>query len=34
MAEDIADLPVGIAGKHEVIFGNMQEIYDFHNKYV
>ena len=25
-------LPQGIAGRHETIFGNMKEIYDFHNK--
>jgi len=25
-------MPTGIQNKHKVIFGNMQEIYEFHNK--
>ncbi|XP_067120464.1 LOW QUALITY PROTEIN: triple functional domain protein-like [Centruroides vittatus] len=25
------DIPIGIAGKHNILFGNMEEIYDFHN---
>ena len=28
------EIPGGIAGKEETIFGNMREIYEFHNKYV
>ena len=28
------ELPAGISGKHNIIFGNLQEIYDFHNKWV
>lgn len=28
------DIPSGIANKEHIIFGNIQEIYDFHNKYV
>lgn len=27
-------LPDGIAGKEETIFGNIKEIYEFHDKYV
>lgn len=26
------EIPPGIANKEQIIFGNMQEIYDFHNK--
>ncbi len=29
-----AEIPSGIVNKEHVIFGNMQEIYEFHNKYV
>lgn len=29
-----AEIPSGIANKEHVIFGNIQEIYEFHNKYV
>ena len=28
------DLPAGISGKHDIIFGNLKEIYNFHNKWV
>lgn len=28
------EIPPGIANKEHIIFGNIQEIYDFHNKYV
>ena len=27
-------LPAGIADKHDVVFGNMEEIHDFHRKFV
>ncbi|KAK2189417.1 hypothetical protein NP493_107g06001 [Ridgeia piscesae] len=35
MAEMLApdkELPAGISGKHDIIFGNIQDIYNFHNK--
>lgn len=25
-------IPAGISGKQDVVFGNMNEIYEFHNK--
>ena len=37
MAEMLApdkELPAGISGKHDIIFGNIQDIYNFHNKWV
>lgn len=27
------EIPSGISNKEHIIFGNMQEIYDFHNKW-
>ena len=34
MAEPSNNVPPGIQGKEKVIFGNMDEIYDFHKEYV
>ncbi len=28
------EIPSGIANKEHIIFGNIQKIYDFHNKWV
>ena len=28
------DVPSGLAGKESIIFGNIEDIFDFHNKYV
>ncbi|XP_074654482.1 kalirin-like isoform X2 [Tubulanus polymorphus] len=30
-ASNSSNIPAGIAGKHDVIFGNIKEIYEFHN---
>lgn len=32
MTSGMDEIPQGIANKEHVIFGNIQEIYDFHNK--
>lgn len=32
MTNGVEEIPPGIASKEHVIFGNMQDIYDFHNK--
>lgn len=32
MSSGVEEVPPGIANKENVIFGNMQEIYDFHSK--
>lgn len=32
MTNGVEEVPPGIASKELVIFGNMQDIYDFHNK--
>lgn len=32
MTNGVEEIPPGIANKEHIIFGNMQEIYDFHNK--
>lgn len=32
MTNGVEEVPAGIAGKEHIIFGNMQDIYDFHNK--
>ncbi|XP_008301358.1 kalirin-like, partial [Stegastes partitus] len=32
MTSGVEEVPAGIANKEHVVFGNMQEIYDFHNK--
>jgi len=32
MMNGTAQLPVGIAGREDVIFGNIAEIHDFHKK--
>ena len=29
-----ADVPPGLIGKESIIFGNIEDIYSFHNKYV
>ena len=29
-----ADVPSGLVGKESIIFGNIEDIYGFHNKYV
>lgn len=34
MTSGVEEIPPGILNKEHVIFGNIQEIYDFHNKYV
>ena len=28
------DVPAGLVGKESIIFGNIDDIYTFHNKYV
>ena len=28
------DVPAGLAGKESIIFGNIEDIYNFHNEYV
>ena len=28
------DVPSGLVGKESIIFGNIEDIFDFHNKYV
>lgn len=33
MTNGVEETPPGIANKEHIIFGNMQEIYDFHNKW-
>lgn len=33
MTSGVEEIPPGIANKEHIIFGNMQEIYDFHNKW-
>jgi hypothetical protein len=32
MSELVNNVPPGIVGKEKVIFGNMEEIYEFHKK--
>lgn len=32
MTNGVEEVPAGIASKEHIIFGNMQDIYDFHNK--
>lgn len=32
MTNGVEEIPPGIANKEHIIFGNMQDIYDFHNK--
>lgn len=32
MTSGVEEIPPGIANKEHIIFGNMQDIYDFHNK--
>lgn len=32
MTNGVEEIPAGIANKEHIIFGNMQDIYDFHNK--
>lgn len=32
MTSGVEEIPAGILNKEHVIFGNIQEIYDFHNK--
>lgn len=32
MTNGVEEIPPGIANKEQIIFGNMQDIYDFHNK--
>ena len=34
MSEVVNNVPSGIQGKEKVIFGNMEEIYDFHKEWV
>ena len=34
MMDGNAALPPGLVGKEDVIFGNMREIYEFHNRFV
>jgi len=34
MTNGVEEIPPGIANKEHIIFGNIQEIYDFHNKWV
>ena len=34
MTSGVEEIPPGILSKEHIIFGNIQEIYDFHNKYV
>ena len=34
MTSGVEEIPPGILNKEHIIFGNIQEIYDFHNKYV
>lgn len=29
-----SDVPPGLVGKESIIFGNIEDIYSFHNKYV
>ena len=31
---DNSDVPPGLVGKESIIFGNIEDIYSFHNKYV
>lgn len=33
MTNGVEEIPAGIANKEHIIFGNMQDIYDFHNKW-
>lgn len=33
MTSGVEEIPPGIANKEHIIFGNMQDIYDFHNKW-
>lgn len=32
MTSGVEEIPPGILNKEHIIFGNMQEIYEFHNK--
>lgn len=32
MTSGVEEIPPGILNKEHIIFGNIQEIYDFHNK--
>lgn len=32
MTNGVEEIPPGITNKEHIIFGNMQDIYDFHNK--
>jgi triple functional domain protein len=32
MTSGVEEIPPGIVNKELIIFGNMQEIYEFHNK--
>ena len=32
MISGVEEIPPGILNKEHIIFGNIQEIYDFHNK--
>ena len=32
MVASVADTPPGIVGKEQTIFGNIEEIYEFHKK--
>lgn len=34
MTSGVEEIPPGIVNKELIIFGNMQEIYEFHNKWV
>lgn len=34
MTSGVEEIPPGIVNKEHIIFGNMQEIYEFHNKWV
>lgn len=34
MLASVEDVPPGIVNKQHIIFGNIEEIYDFHKKWV
>lgn len=33
MTSGSEDVPAGLANKDDVVFGNIQDIYEFHNRY-
>lgn len=33
MTSGSEDIPAGIANKDDIVFGNIQDIYEFHNRY-